>query len=104
MYIAPNTDIKILKNVPLDPTYEHTIWFDAESDQTDFFLSKVKYSLSAQSYQRLQRGYMRVNINAESLYDCNYIMYRNTSFGNKWFFAFLESVEYVNNVVSEIKL
>ena len=102
MYIAPNSTIRILRNVPLDPTYDHTIWFSSATNQANFFIGKSKYSLTAQSYQRVQRGYMRVEIRAENLYDCNYLMFQNTSFGSKWFYAFITAVEYVNNEVSEI--
>lgn len=103
MYIAPNTDIKILKNVPLDVTYEHTIYFTSLSQQTEYFSSKCKHPFSNQSYQRVKNNRMRINKKAEDLYDCNYLMFKNTSFGNKWFYAFIKSVEYVNNEVSEIE-
>lgn len=102
MWIEPNTTIRICKNVPLDPTYDHTIWFGSESAQLDYFISKSKYLLSQQSYQRVQRGYMRIAKKAEDLYDCNYLMFQNTSFGNKWFYAFIKGVEYINNEVSQI--
>lgn len=103
MYIAPDTTIYILKDVPLDTTYDHTIFFTSETAQKNYFQSKHKYTLNDQSYQRLQKGSMRIKIQAENLYDCNYLMYQNTAFGTKWFYAFIESVEYINNVVSEIK-
>lgn len=103
MYIEPNSTIKILQNVPLDKTYDHTIYFATKDLQRGFFNGKVKYTLTRQSYQRVQRGWMRVNIQAEDLYDCNYIMFQNTAFGNKWFYAFLKSVEYVNNNVAQIE-
>lgn len=45
---------------------------------------------------------MRVEKKAEDLYDCNYLAFQNTSFGSKWFYAFITSVEYVNNITSEI--
>lgn len=103
MYIEPNTNIKILHNVPLDNTYEHTIYFDSASAQSSYFAGLTKYDLAKYSYQRVQRGWSRVGIKADSLYDCNYMMFQNTSFGNKWFYAFITSVEYVNNVTSEIR-
>ena len=102
MYIQPDTQIRILKNVPLDPTYDHTIWFLDEAHQVEFFSSKTKYTLNDQTYQRVQRGYMRVEVRAENLYDCNYLMFQNSAFGNKWFYAFITAVEYVNNEVSQI--
>ena len=103
MYIAPNTIIKILNNCPLDNTYEDTIYFASEASQQVYFNTLVKYTLTSQSYQRVQRGKMRVEVKAENLYDCNYLMFQNTSFGNKWFYAFINNVEYVNNITSEIE-
>lgn len=107
MYIAPNSTIKILKNVPLDLTYDHTIYFSPDSAgntaQYNYFVAKTKYTLTEQSYQRVKRGWMRVNIVADNLYDCNYLMFQNTNFGTKWFYAFIKSVEYINNAVSEIE-
>lgn len=103
MYIQPNTNIRILKNVPLDTSYDHTIWFESAGDQSTYFISKQKYNLTNYTYQRVNSGVMRVEIEADNLYDCNYLMFQNTSFGNKWFYAFITEVNYINNEVSEIK-
>lgn len=103
MYINPNSTIKILQNVPLDNTYEHTIYFASNSAQSSYFNGLTKYTFEAQSYQRVKRGYIRVATNAENLYNCNYLMFQNSAFGSKWFYAFIKSVEYINNGVSEIE-
>lgn len=102
MYIFPNSKIYILKDVPLDTTYEHTIYFDYKNNQTNYFVGKSKYKLDEQSYQRAMSGGMRVAIPADSLYDCNYLMFQNTSYGNKWFYAFITTVSYVNDNTAEI--
>ena len=103
MYINPNSTIKILRSVPLDITYEHTIYFSSASAQSNYFSGLTKYTFEAQSYQRVKRGYIRIATNSENLYDCNYLMFQNSAFGSKWFYAFIKSVEYVNNGVSEIE-
>lgn len=119
MYIAPNSTIKILHNVPLDTTYDHTIYWNPTSGgggvtaQKEYFESKVKdldplthtsrFILLEQSYQRVKRGYIRCEIPADDLYDCNYLMFQNTAYGARWFYAFIKSVEYINNKVSEIQ-
>ena len=102
MYIEPNTIIRLLKNCPLDNTYDHTIYFDDSEKQYAYFAGLTKYALSRQTYQRVNQSRMRVQYKADDLYDCNYLMFQNTSFGNKWFYAFIKSVEYVNNITSEI--
>lgn len=102
MYIEPNTIIRILKDVPLDTTYDHTLYFSSRTSQTNYFIGLTKYTFNDQSYQRVRRGSMRIQRKAEDLYDCNYLMFQNSSFGTKWFYAYIKSVEYVNNVTSEI--
>lgn len=102
MYIEPNTVIRVLKNCPLDNTYDHTIWFGSVSAQTSYFMGLTKYTFPAQTYQRVNKGVMRLYRKADDLYDCNYLMFQNSSFGTKWFYAFITSVEYVNNTTAEI--
>lgn len=108
-YIAPNSKIYFLKGVPLDPTYDHTVYWASASAQYNWFYSHRKptasgivYALEAQTYQRVNKGIISCGICADNLYDCNYLMFQNTSFGAKWFYAFITSVEYVNNTVSNV--
>lgn len=103
MYIEPNTNIKILKNVPLYPNYINTLFFTDVASQTSYFNSKVKYNLTNYSYQRVNKGVARVGIKTELLYDCNYMMFQNTAFGNKWFYAFITKLNYINDVTCEIE-
>ena len=102
MLIQPNTNIIILKDCPLDKSYEHTIYFTSLDNQVDYFKSLRKHNLTKQSYQRYEKGVLHVQKTAESLYDCNYLMFQNESFGTKWFYAFITSVEYVNNASARI--
>jgi len=102
MYIAPNSQIRLLQGIPLEPDYINTLYFANATAQYNYFSVKAKWILTAQSYQRVNKGVCRVNYKAEDLYDCNYLMFQNTSFGNKWFYAFITSVDYVNNVTSDV--
>ena len=103
MYIQPNTTLNILKDCPLDTTYDHTIYFADDATQASYFSGLSKYKLNDLTYQRVNKNKVRVQIKADLLYDCNYIMFQNSSFGNKWFYAFIKSVEYINNITSEIE-
>lgn len=102
MYITPNTIIRLLHNVPVEPSYNHTIYFDSEAKQTAYFITKQKRSFPKNTYQRHTRNTMKVAVLADEIYDCNYLMFQNTAYGNKWFYAFITSVEYVSNVSSLI--
>lgn len=102
MYIAPDSKIYLLANVPLDDKYEHTIWFNNADDQFSYFNSLAIHKLDNQSYQRKAVGVARVAVPADDLYSCNYMMYQNSSFGSKWFYAFVTQIEYVNNQTADI--
>ena len=41
MYIEPNTNIRILKDVPLDKTFDHTIYFGSASAQATYFMGII---------------------------------------------------------------
>ena len=103
MYIEPNTNIRILKNIPLNNDYLNTLYWSNKNNQTNYFISKTKYNLTKQSFQRRENGVCRVEVDIGGLYDCNYIMFQNPSFSNKWFYAFITNVEYLNNNNSLIR-
>ena len=103
MYVYPNTNVKILHNIPLDNGYRNTLYFATKQAQTQYFTGKVKHNFVQCTYQRANSNVIKVGIKVEDLYDCNYLMFQNESFGNKWFYAFILEVNYVNNDVSEIK-
>lgn len=102
MVIAPGTLLNILHNVPLDTSYDHTLYFATKDAQYAYFNSLAKYRAVNYTYVRYNDGIIRVGYKADELYDCNYIMFQNTNFGNKWFYAYIKSVNYVSNDVSEI--
>lgn len=97
MYIAPNSTIELFKNLKLDNSYANTMWFTNASAQNTFFVNHRFTQLNDYSYQRKDIGVIRVEGTVSSLYDVNYMRFKNTSFENKWFYAFVTRVEYVNN-------
>ena len=112
--VTPNGEMFIYADVPFDSEYTHSInrYASGNSDLFNVIGSQVgsgycKYRLFNQSYSRLTEKSVRVQIPKENLIHCNYIAIRNgTGFldqvENKTFFAFIESVEYVNNETSDI--
>lgn len=101
-YIAPSSDIGICRGVPISNDYVNTLYFANSSAQGSYFISKRVYVFTDYSYQRVEKNRIRVSTPAENLYDCNYMYFRNENFGTKIFYAFITSVEYINNQCSEI--
>lgn len=102
MYIVPNTTIYILNNITLNKSYEHTVYYHDKDAQAQAFMKYKKYTLTDYSYQRSQLGTIRVALKYEQLIDCNYLMFKNTSFENKWFYAFITGIGYVSNDVTDV--
>lgn len=103
MYIQPNSIIRLLKGVPLDNTYTDTIYFGSASAQLSHFQTYTYKLFTQQYYQRVNKGTLRVQVKADDIYDYNYLMFQNTSYGNKWFYAFINKVNYINDSVSEVE-
>lgn len=96
MTAQPNSDIYILSGVPLDNDYNHTLFFNTAAAQAQTISGYAKYKLTKQSYQRQNLGEVRVGYTTDDLFDCNYIMFRNTAYGDKWFYAFITELEFKN--------
>lgn len=98
----PDGQVKILKGVPLDASYNHTIYFASAAAQTSYFSALAKYSYTQLMYIRETRR-VRIPIAADSCFDCNYLMYTNTQYLDKWFYAFINQVFYVNDNCCEVE-
>lgn len=109
---TPNGKIKIYRFVPLDESYQNTLHFKDRDAQLAYFRctngsfpyakADCKASFSGQTFTRNERQYVRVEGNACNYYDCNYMAFQNLLFGEMWFFAFIHTVEYVNDYCTEI--
>ena len=102
MEIFPNSEVKVLKRAPVDKTNYHTILFSSATEQYNTFSAYAVKNFSVLTYQRHDAGVINVQAQMAEIYDCNYLMFRNSSFENKWFYAFIDDVEYVNNVTARI--
>ena len=83
-----------LLNVPLETDYKHTLYFESAEAQKSYFDSKVKHSYTDFSYQRRDSS-VRLPIVLDDALECNYVMYQNTDYSNKWYYAFI--TDYVWN-------
>ena len=96
----PDSEIYLLKDVPFSPNYENTGLFPSKLAQETLFKQKAFFHAKECTYIR-ETGVIRLEIPISTAYQCNYIMYKNTNFYDKWFYAFCTGVRYVNNTTSE---
>lgn len=96
MNFQPTTEVRLLSNVPLSLNNSNQRWFDNVGSQSAYFIAKTKYRFTEFTYQRKERQYIAVPMNAEQLYNCNYVMYQNSNFTNKWFYGYITEIQYIN--------
>ena len=102
-YIAPNSTIEFFPDFGVDPGYENTMYFATTATKDTYFDGIIgKIQVTAQSYTRGERGVVKVQKTMSEMYKKGYMRYKNTSFENKWFYAFITSVEYINNITTAV--
>lgn len=92
-----------LLDVPLENDYKHTLYFTSKETQHEYFRGQVKKSYTDFSYQR-KDNVIRVPEHIDNLYICNYVMYQNSAYSNKWFYAFITNMKYINDGTTEIQI
>lgn len=103
-YIIPDGVIEFFADFGVDSNYENTLYFASTSAKDSYFSGMTKIAtVSAQSYTRAEHGYVKVQLPISTLYNVGYMRFRNVSFENKWFYAFVKSVEYINNVTTLVR-
>lgn len=105
--IVPNSKIILLKT-PMELNDSNTLSFDTETAKYNYFHGLPKLELTGATYQR-KEGVVRYptdppNTAYEDLLQYNYCMYQNTNYDNKWFYAYIDDINYINDGMSEIKL
>lgn len=95
MAITPNTDIRIIK-VPLSIDNKNQITFSSKQAQEEYFKSLPYIEMDNCTYQR-KDSVIRFNAHIDDIIEYNYVMYKNNNYSDKYFYAFITGMEYVNN-------
>lgn len=89
--------------VPLENDYLHTFYFATPSAQEEYFKGRTKFQRSDFSYQRKDK-LIRYPEHIDNLSSVNYVMYKNSTYSSKWFYAFIVKMEYVNDERTDITI
>ena len=92
---TPTTNLRLL-STPLESDYRNTLWFPNREAQTNYFLGKTVKTFTNFNYIK-KNNTIVVEGEVDLFYNCNYIMYQNANFTNKWFYAFINRIEWASN-------
>lgn len=102
MAIQPDTDIRLIKS-PLTLSNKHQITFADDQAQANYFLALPYIEDQNASYQR-KDNVIRFNSHIDNIIMYNYCMYKNNNYSNKWFYAFITSMRYINDSLTEVSI
>ena len=97
---VPQTEIFICSRVRLNSRYEHSIYFEDSDVQNAYFRGKVVKTLTSYTFVR-REWELQVKGSMDECRTWNYLFFRNSATG-KWWYYFIDKVEYVNE--NNIKL
>ena len=100
--IVPSSNIILLKT-PFEIDYKNNLTFANSTAQLNYFNSLPHTEITDATYQR-KEGVIRYPALVDNILSYNYCMYQNENFSNKWFYAFITNMEYVNNNVTDISI
>ena len=98
--ITPSSEIRLLK-CPIEEDNMNQITFSNATAQYNYFNSLSHISIDECSYLR-HDGIIRYPAHIDSILEYNYVMYKNDNYSDKWFYAFITKMEYVNDNMTNV--
>lgn len=96
-----NGEIILCKGIKMDKNYDNTLSYSENNMVTLCRNNKIAESTKYSILDPI-KGEMDVALPYASCIYANYIAFRNPNVGNKWYFAFVNDVEYVNPATTKI--
>ena len=105
--VTPDSTIRLLK-CPIKLDDRNQLTFASTTAQLAYFQSLPYLTDANMTYIR-KDGVIRVGTNSssvdyEDLLQYNYVMYQNTHYDSKWFYAYITDVKYINDGCTELSI
>ena len=99
-----SSKIIFCKNIKMDRNNTNVLTL-SEADMLTLVNSNDIKVAESNNYSFIGRGdrdAIDVSLAYTTLLGCNYIAFQNTNYNNKWYFAFIDKIEYINDGVSRV--
>lgn len=103
-YIQPNSRIEFFDDIGISQDYNDTLYFPTLAAKDTYFSNIDRLAhVDRCYYARDNRGYVRVELPMNTLIHSQYMRFKNTSYENKWWYAFVTDVIYINDNTTEVQ-
>jgi hypothetical protein len=96
-----NSEVIICKNIKLEKSYSDVLDY-TESQMVTLCRQHAVATANNYSFIRKERNVIDTRFSYNDALKCNYMAFQNTDYSNKWFFAFIDDVEYVSDGCARI--
>ena len=96
------TDVRLVK-VPIEIDNKNQLNFASATAQYNYFNSCTYIELENSSYQR-KDSTVRYPGHIDDLIGYNYCMYKNTTYSDKWFYAFITDMRYISDSMTLVSI
>lgn len=103
-YVQPNSIIEFYSDLNLSQDYNDTLYFENPGSRDTYFNNITKLAVAERCYYaRDNRGFVRVEVPMSTLIHAQYMRFKNTAYENKWWYAFVRDVNYINDNTTEVE-
>lgn len=99
--MARNSIVMICKNIKLDKGYQNVLTYTEQQMYNLCYTNKIDYANDFQFIKEEDNSVI-VPFTYENCMKSNYMAFQNPRYSNKWFFAFVDSVNYVSDKATKI--
>lgn len=100
--MATNISKVYLLNVPLEDDMKNTLYFSSSTNQQNYFSNNIGKTYLNVSYQSDTRTFRCPDM-IDNVRQYNYIMWQNTAYSNKWFYAFIKKMKFVSEKFTDVE-
>ena len=100
--MARTSKLMICKNIKLDKNYQNVLTY-TEQQMVQLCVNNMVAGANNFSFIEAEENTIRVPFSYATCLTCNYIAFQNPRYSDKWYFAFIDSVQYVSDASCNIR-
>ena len=94
-----------LLRVPLESDLKNTLYFTSKANQQSYFASKKVTEFDNEDFSYVRKDQtIIVEQHIDKIMNCNYVMYQNSYYSDKWFYCFIKDMKYIHDGATEIHI
>jgi hypothetical protein len=101
--MIPSSKLRLFNDIPLSSESLQTILFESKEQQMNYFFAQKTSVFVGDDFSFIREDQtVKCQADYSVVKNSNYMVFQNTEFYDKWFFAFVTEVSYVNETTCKV--